>query len=168
MIDNVSVFLVLIPVLFFASCAASGPKQVKSQVEIRQLQTKTFDTNDYKRVLKAMLNVLQDDEYIIENANVELGFLKAEKETDVETRWGKFARAMDPENARYAKLNVIEASCNVTRLGNKTKVRANFQIKLFNQQNELVYSHQIEDEKFYTEFFFKVDKAIFLESEEIL
>jgi len=54
-------------------------KKPKSQLEIRQMQTREFETSDTEMVLKAMLNVLQDDGFIIEQVNPEVGFFNAAK-----------------------------------------------------------------------------------------
>ena len=40
--------------------------KVRSQLEIRQMQTRDFDTSETTMVLRAMLNVLQDEGYIVE------------------------------------------------------------------------------------------------------
>src|SRR3989304_1429242 len=61
-----------------------GPE--KSQLQIRELQTRMYDTSDTKMVMKTMLNVLQDDGFIVTEANTELGFLTASKDISVETK----------------------------------------------------------------------------------
>ena len=84
----------------------------KSQLEIREIQTRTYDTSDSKMVLKTMLNVLQDDGFIITEGNVELGLLSATKELDVQTEgavfWGAFFNLAWDMNA------IIQATANVS------------------------------------------------------
>jgi hypothetical protein len=48
----------------------SDPEQ--TQLQIREIQTRTYDTHDTKAVLKTMLNVLQDDGFIVTEANTDL------------------------------------------------------------------------------------------------
>ncbi len=162
-------FLALLFSVFLVwGCTPKNVSTTKSQLEVRQIQTKVFQTDDYRGVLKAVLNILQDDGYIIDSVNDGLGFLKAQKEIDVESRWRKIATSVfSDDEARWAKLNIIEVSCNVTQFGNKTKVRANFRSKLVSNRNEVINSYQVEDENFYRDFFSKVDKSIFLEEEGI-
>lgn len=45
-----------------------------TQLEKRQFQTRTYETIDKPLVMKAMLNVLQDEGFIVYNANPLLGF----------------------------------------------------------------------------------------------
>lgn len=52
---------------------SASEKTQKSQLEIRELQTRVFDTPDSVGVLKTMLSVLQDDGFIVTQANTELG-----------------------------------------------------------------------------------------------
>jgi hypothetical protein len=62
----------------------------KSQLQIRELQTRSYDTRNTKMVMKTMLNVLQDDGFIVKEANTELGLLTATKEIDVQTKGAVF------------------------------------------------------------------------------
>ena len=62
----------------------------KTQLEIRQMQTRTYQIKDKKLLMQAMLNVLQDDDFIIEQVNMDLGFFNAQKEVDVEDAGEKF------------------------------------------------------------------------------
>jgi len=54
-----------------------------TQTQIREFQTRYYDTNDVKLVMKSVLNVLQDDGFIVKNAVPELGLLTANKEIDL-------------------------------------------------------------------------------------
>lgn len=160
--------LALFICLFAVGCVGTKKAQTtKSQLDIRQLQTRTFETDDYKAVLKAMLNVLQDDDYIIDNANTELGFLRAHKTEDVESGWDKFWDAFADGKGRHEKLNVIDVSCNVSQIGEKTKVRANFRLISLRADGTVNYTVSVEGTEFYREFFAKVSKSIFLEEKKI-
>ena len=161
--------VLLLAFLFLSACAATTPPPPKkTQLQIREFQTKIFEVEDQKLVMKAMINVLQDDGYIVENANVELGLITASKETDVEDGWSKFfAQLAEGDHARWSKNMIIESSSNVSQLGDRTKVRVNFRAKILDNQAGIVDVYMIEDEKFYQDFFIKVDKAIYLQQQNI-
>src|SRR5277367_3093524 len=56
----------------------------KSQLEVRELQTRAYGTNDTQLVMKAMLNVLQDEDFVVRDSSTDLGLLSASKEVHVE------------------------------------------------------------------------------------
>ena len=56
---------------------------------------------------------------------------------------------------------------NVTERNQSVRVRANFQAKTMDNKGGVRDVHQIEEEKYYTEFFAKVDKGVFLEKEKL-
>ena len=154
--------------LFVFSCAQTNVVPEKTQLQIRQFQTRTFDTNNTKMVMKAVLNVLQDDGFIVKNAEADLGLLNAERELDIESFGEKFwSIFFFGLNASWKKNSVLEATANVSEFGEQTKVRMNFQAKILDNKGRLVKVQQIEDEKYYQEFFAKVDKGIFIEKEQI-
>lgn len=140
----------------------------KTQLQIREFQTRTFEHTDEKAVMKAVLNVLQDDGYIVKNAVSDLGLLTATKEVDVEKGeerfWNTFWLG---HHATWSKNSLIEVSCNISMLGSKVKVRANFQLKTMDNKGGTVEVRPVEDEKFYQTFFSKVDKGVFLHKENL-
>lgn len=75
----------LITLFLLLTISGCVKKPVKSQLQIREFQTKVFNTGNTEKVMKAMLNVLQDDDYIIKNAVLDLGIINAEKVVDIET-----------------------------------------------------------------------------------
>lgn len=154
---------------------------LKSQLQTREFQTREFDTNNTKLILKAMVNVLQDDGFVIKNADAELGLLFATKEinisrtaqrSDNDAFWNAFFESMNDKRSRpqgkemtYNKIKIVEASINVTELGLRSKVRANFQAKILDNLGNAVDVYPVEDQKFYQDFFSKVDKGIFLQKQ---
>jgi hypothetical protein len=69
--------------LIVVGCSSPAPTPPKTQLEVRQFQTRNFDTTDTKLVLKTLLNVLQDEGYQVKHASVDLGVISATKETDL-------------------------------------------------------------------------------------
>ena len=160
------------------------PEQVRTpqtQLQTREYQTREFDTNDVKLVMKAMLNVLQDDGFVVKNAVMDLGLLTATKEIQLDNRsasnkyWTDAVDLVfDPrgssgrnrtatQDVRFNKFKQIEVSINVSELGRRCKVRANFQAKILDNTGSPVEVSPITDSKFYQDFFVKVDKGIFLQ-----
>lgn len=148
------------------ACAAKAPEQ--SQLQIREFQTRLYPIADTKRAMKAVLNVLQDEGYIVKEANTELGFLTATKEVDVESSGAAFFGTMfGGRDARWNKNSIIECTANVTERGKEMRVRMNFQKKTMNNKGEVADIQAIGDQKFYQEFFSKVDKGVFIENENL-
>lgn len=153
-----------------------------TQLETREFQTRMFDTNNTKLIMKAMVNVLQDDNYIITNAVPDLGVIMAKKEIDLGKSkrgenidndfWIAFFDALNkkgqPKTQQervFQKTKIVEVSINVTDYGRQSKVRANFQAKILDNKGDVVEVFPVQDGKFYQDFFAKVDKAIFLQKQ---
>jgi len=147
----------------------SGKDKQKTQLEIRQMQTRTYQIKDKDLIMKTMLNVLQDDEYIIEQVNMDLGFFNAQKEVDVENSGEKFWETFwwGKAYATYKKNQIIDATANISEFGEEMRVRVNFRVKVMNNKGGVVIVRQIDNPEFYQKFFSKVDKGIFIEKEKI-
>ncbi len=186
----------LFSLFFVVSCVPMQHEEpVKTQLEIREYQTKTFDVSDQLLVMKSILLVLQDDGYMVKNANSELGFVSATKEVGIHSarlaardQAPAFALASDmsfgfsigrgtglrnrfPANRRpnptYPTHESIEATINVSQFGQASRVRASFQSKVFDNHEAVLRVQQIADEQFYQDFFFKVDKGLFIDGQDI-
>ncbi len=161
---------------------SSGTTPEKSQLQTRQFQTREFDTNDTKLILKAVLNVLQDDGFVVKNAVSDLGLLTATKEIDMNQStsnsdadfWSalfeSMARNNNNRNSRQEqqpskKFKIIESSINVSEMGSRSKVRANFQAKIVDSNGNTLEVSVVEDPKFYQDFFMKVDKGVFIQKQ---
>lgn len=149
----------------------TNPAPPKTQLEKRQFQTREYDCNDKALIMKAMLNVLQDEGFIVNNANPLLGFISGSKEFDVSDRsidiqkeFGTSRNSLCWQGIRVA---TIEATANVTEYGKEIRVRINFKRKLLNAYGNAQVINDIDDENYYQDFFAKVDKAIFLQKQKI-
>jgi hypothetical protein len=120
--------------------------------------------------MKAVINALQDQGFIIRNADKELGFVTASKENSIGGRpfgpsvfmGGVFG---PPQDMRYDTAVLLEASVNVSESGKETKVRVVFQERVSDNFGAASSARQIENPPFYQEFFYKVDKSLFYERE---
>jgi len=74
-----SLFLILIFFSFSIPVEAKPYKRL-SQLEIREIQTHVFPTSNTQEVLKATINTLQDEGFIIQNIEDNLGYIEAKRE----------------------------------------------------------------------------------------
>jgi hypothetical protein len=165
-------FLSFLAMASLLGCASKPPTPPKTQLEIRQLQSRNYSKppGGMLRVMKALINTLQDEGYIVKNADKDLGFITATRELDVENSTEAFfaylgANSANP--ARFRKNSVTEASINISEFGEEVRVRAVFQIKILDNLGGTVSVHRIEDGNSYQEFFAKVDKGIFIERQAL-
>jgi len=139
-------------------------------LQVREVQTRTFEESDTKTVMKAMINVLQDEGYIVKNAVLDLGLLTAEKSIEVDgvesgTKIFNMFRGGDSNSSTHA---VMEVSANVSDYGEETtKVRLNFQQKTYDTKGCVMDVSQVMDDAKYQIFFAKVSKGIFFQSENL-
>ncbi len=177
--------------VFIAGCTIiSRPKALpptQSQLQTRQSQTREYDTNNVKLVMKAALNTLQDDGFTIKNAVPDLGLISAVKEIDLggqssrnsqsdnddfwssiflsAARRGKVQQT-PKQDLRYEKFKQIEATLNISEFGRQTRVRASFQAKVLDDRGSPMEVYPIDDLKFYQDFFMKIDKGVFIEKQK--
>lgn len=150
--------------LFAAGCATT---QARSQFQMREFQTRSFETTDVKAVLKALINVLQDDGYRMNQASLDLGFVSATKEYEEGGGFLGFlgSLAKDDESDHNT---IIEATFNVSQHGKRCRVRATFQTKTYDRKGRVKRIRQNNSEQFYVDFFAKLHKGIFIDVEQKL
>lgn len=157
--------------LLVLGATACAPKVVvppKTQLEIREFQSRTYNDRDTKLVMKAVINAMQDEGFIIKSADKELGFISASKEVDIEDKTSAFfLQLLAGSNARYSKNSVVEASANVSEFGKETRIRLVFQAKVVDNFGNPISANVVEDPAFYQDFFSKMDKSLFIEREKI-
>lgn len=142
-----------------------------TQLEKRQFQTRTYESADKALVMKAMLNVLQDEGFIVYNANPLLGFIYGVKDFDTSDKnidiSKEFGLSKSRLNMNGIKVATIETTANITEYGKSMHVRVNFKRKLLNVYGNAQFIDDVNDENYYQDFFSKVDKAIFLQKQKI-
>lgn len=155
--------------LICGGCSQHAPKQEMTQLQMREIQTRTFAAKDSKTVLKEMMNVMQDDNFIVKNASFELGLLTGEKDIDVSSGWEKTLKLLvwGSKQASWKNNCVIEISANVSQFGDDTKVRVNFQAKTLDQKGRIIKTAQVHDQQYYQEFFNKVHGGLFIQQEQL-
>ena len=157
--------IVVLSAILIIGCARPNTTVQKTQLQVREFQTRSFNTKDVRLVMKAMINVLQDEGFIIKTANIELGLLSATKEVegnrDVMSIGSIVIRDTGGSNS-----TITECSANISEYGDQVKVRVNFQKKATSAKGVREVG-SVEDEKYYQSFFAKVDKSIFIEKEKL-
>jgi ribosomal protein S8 len=159
--------IALLAAALLTGCAHHTAEPPLTQLQIREVQSREFHTSDTKLVMKSMMNVLQDEGFIVKNAVADLGLLSAEKTIDIENKTSAFLLCLLNHQARWSKQDVLEASANVSEYGYKTRVRMNFQIKRMDNYGCPQDVQTILDPEYYQDFFDKVHKGIFIQEQEI-
>ena len=130
-----SLLILLFVGMGFTGCAGSQSKLLEaseSQVQLRSIQTRAFDTADKEKMLRTIIGTLQDLGFVIQKADYDLGTLTG----------SKFTRNV-----------ALDMTVTVRARGDKQLlVRANAQYGL----------RGIEDPGPYQDFYAALEKAIFL------
>lgn len=143
--------------------------------ELRAMQTRTYDLMDQTSALKVVLDVLQDDGYIVDYGNSELGILHGTKIGDLggERSFSTPNFSTTPGTGVQTGPARYEATVNVSYFGIHTKIRISLQrfipeeTAVFAPATSLLSprSTLIVDAKTYQEFFAKLDRGMFLQKQ---
>lgn len=139
---NCVLFVALL--IMVLGCESSGTSAAldatESQVQLRQIQSRVFDTTEQTEVLRSVMHTLQDLGFVLDRADQTMGTVSG-------TQLGV---------ARSGK--TIRMTVSVRSRGEtQTLVRANAQYGL----------KAIEDPKPYQAFFTSLSKAMFLDAHEV-
>ncbi len=126
--------------LVLVGCANTQNKLLsaeESQVKLRSIQTRAFDTSDKEKMLRTVISTLQDLDFVIQKADEELGAVTGTK---------------------FTRNVALTMSVTVRPKGDKQLlVRANAQYGL----------NAIEDPTPYQDFFAALEKSIFLAAQHV-
>jgi len=136
-----SYFTVTILCVGLMGCGTASRSQLlaaeQSQVALRSFQTRAFDTLDKEKMMRTIISVLQDLEFVLQDANFSLGTVTGEK---------------------FVKNNVLKMTVTVRQRGeNQLLVRANAQFGV----------KTVEDPLPYQDFFNALEKGIFLTAHQV-
>ncbi len=132
----------------YSACASSKEHLLKmdeSQVEMRTMQTRAFDTTDKEGMLRTVISTLQDLGYIVNEANEVIGTVSA-RTTDI--KYKLFSKK---------KLPLLITVTVRPRGETQLLVRANAQFDDKAVRNPLVYQN----------FFNVLEKSIYLSAHEV-
>jgi hypothetical protein len=138
----------LICTLLLSGCATDNNHILdmgnETQLQKRSYQSRTFETNDKEKVLRATISTLQDLGFLIERADLELGAVSGTKLEGLD----KFRITISVRKKGTDRMLVrANAQANVKRAGG-----AGFIIDI----------HAIDDPKQYQNFFSLLEKSLFL------
>lgn len=134
---------------------------------IRTAQSRTFDVQSDKRLLRASVAVLQDMGYTIKESSSEYGVLTAEKEASAISAGqmigaialAAFTGQMTPiDRSQLITVTMIVLDKNQSN----AIARTVFQ-RVITRTDQTQYCENITDQNIYNEFYEKLDKALFLE-----
>jgi len=109
----------------------------ESQVELRSIQTRAFDTTDKKKMMQTVISTMQDLDFVIDKADLLLGSVTGTK----------FVR-----NA-----SIIMTVTVRSRGGKQLLVRANARYGIAS----------IKDPETYQDFFISLEKSLFLTAHQV-
>lgn len=131
---------VLCLVVFIFGCATTSNKAFQtneSQVALRSMQTRAFDTTDKKIMMQTVISAMQDLDFVIEKTDLTLGSVTGTK---------------------YLGNSVVSMTVTVRPRGNtQLLVRVNCQCGI----------KSIEDPETYQDFFNVLEKALFLTAHQV-
>lgn len=147
-------------------------KPSANTLKIREAQSRHFEVNSDMQLLRASVSVLQDMGYTIKESSSECGVLTATKEANAVSPGqvaGAIAMAILCGTVTPIDLN---QSITVTLVVldkdacNKASARTTFQ-RVVTRSDRSEYAQTITDPLVYQEFYDKLDKALFLEVNQL-
>ena len=137
---NIGLMLVFMGVLSVAGCATTANKAFEmneSQVKLRSIQTRAFDTTDKKKMMQTVISAMQDLDFVIDKADLVLGSITGTK---------------------FLGYAVVTMTVMVRERGEKQlMVRANAQYGV----------QAVDDSQTYQDFFTTLEKALFLTAQQV-
>lgn len=173
---------IIIPLLVLAfsttlvACSSGIPKEALQlsgdSLELRELQTRTFDTNDEKKILVGAAGVLQDLGYSIDESETALGVIVGSKDADATDAWqvtgAVFVALLGGGATPIDESQKIRASLISKPFGeSKTKLRVTIQRTVWRSDGTISTREAITDPEIYKEFFTRLSKSVFLNAQEI-
>jgi len=137
--------LMLIPLLLLAGCMTTHDRLLDmdtSQVQLRNIQSRAFDTTDKEKTMRAIIATLQDLGFMLDRADYTLGVVTASK-----------ARA---------DVMQVPAALRVT-----VTVRPRGEKQLLVRANAEYQRGPVTEPKPYQNFFNSLEKAMFLEAHQV-
>jgi len=134
------VLLGLCLVVGLSGCATSASSALgseASQVQLRSIQTRAFDTSDKKKMMQTIISTMQDLDFVIDKADLTLGSVTGSK---------------------FVSQEVVTMTVTVRARGEKQLlVRANAQYGV----------ESVQDAATYQDFFTALEKAMFLTAQQV-
>ena len=173
------IFIICVTLLISA-CVTIPPNTFVSTPELlkqRQIETRRYDGVKENDLIIAGSNVLQDLGFNLENSEIKLGVLTANKQRDA-TNGAQVAAAIalallggrtpiDKDQTIRVSLIVrpVINSDGLSSLGNHF-IRVSFQ-RIVRRTDNSEYSETVKDIQLYQDFYQRVSKSVFIEAQKI-
>lgn len=135
-----SIFVILLFITVLSGCATTAGKAFQtseSQVKLRSMQTRAFDTTDKQKMMQNVISTMQDLDFVIDKADLTLGSISGTK---------------------FLGYAVVTMTVTVRPRGEKQLlVRANAQYGI----------KSVEDPATYQDFFTSLEKSMFLTAQQV-
>jgi len=132
--------VILFSIVVLSGCATTAGKAFEtneSQVKLRSMQTRAFDTTDKQKMMQTVISTMQDLEFVIDKADLILGSVSGSK---------------------FLGQAVVTMTVTVRPRGEKQLlVRINAQYGI----------QSVEDPETYQDFFTALEKALFLTAQQV-
>jgi len=156
---SLTVFVIGCAVLLVSCVPNRPPPPQLSQVQVRELQTREFPNEGVIEGMKAVSNALQDEGYNIENANIQLGLIIANRTINLPIPIGY--NLITPVARRW------KITANVNEVQKKLRVRISILEQDLSSGGGVVYSQMVTDQTMYQRIFSKIDKSVFLQKNKL-
>ncbi len=169
---------VVVPLVFSACVQNQIPKEAlklnTSTLKDRQLQTRSYQTDNEMVILSAGLGVMQDLGFQIDETQKKLGVITGSKNRDaVEVGEQVVAVAivllfgvnMDTDKEQKIRASLVVTKSRVQ--DNTYNARVSFQRIIWGASGKIKKVETIRDKEIYEIFFIALDKATFLEGHKI-
>jgi hypothetical protein len=164
-------------ILLLAGCGgipANALKLPPDSVQIRQRQTRSFDTIDESVLLAACVALLQDMGYTITESETELGVIVATKERSainpgevIFKVLALFTGVGDTWATRQDIHVSVALRSDDSSPHRRSLVRVTFQRVVYDFTNAVKKREQLKHAALYEEFFERLAKSIFLEAQKV-
>lgn len=137
-------------------------------LQVRETQSRTFDSNSDKKLMRASIAVLQDMGYVVKESSAEYGVVTATKEASAVSAGQVVASialaaltgVVTPiDQTQYISVTMVVLD---RPFDQKVSARTTFQ-RVVERTDKTQYAQTITDKDVYCDFYNKLDKALFLE-----
>ena len=133
----IGIFICCIIATSCATTTTQAFETEESQVQLRSMQTRAYDTTDKRMMMQTVISTMQDLDFVLDKADYDIGSVTG----------SKFI------SNRLVKMTVT--------------IRARGETQLLVRANAQVGTHTIEDPEEYQNFFTLLSKSLFLAAHEI-
>lgn len=178
--ESVTVFVVLL----LAGCAPSMPKSAlrlpESTLELRSIQSRSFEAESEAAILAATVAAMQDMEYNIDTVQIDLGVITASKTTDASSNSamvgytmlemlcaasGHYCDTSEKIPDKFKTTITMVVLPSLARRGEFT-ARITLHYVTINTRGKVIEQESIVEAEIYQQVFERLTNAIFIQANE--